>query len=107
MERHGLMRGENGLDVYVMCETSSHVILGEEFAEIFDGLSIRSNDLTQLVFGVDRDSEIVAHLFDERNKAGKKFEENVIRAAQGEGAKDRCLWADAEDTFDELKNPRG
>ena len=60
MEKHGLKRGENGLEVYVMCEIPSNVILADEFAEVFDGFSIGSNDLTQLVLGVDRDSEIVA-----------------------------------------------
>jgi pyruvate, water dikinase len=69
MEKHGLVRGENGLEVYVMCEIPSNVILADEFAEIFDGFSIGSNDLTQLTLGVDRDSEIVAHVFDERNPA--------------------------------------
>src|SRR5690606_4114241 len=62
MERHGLMRGENGLEVYVMCEIPSNVILARLFAEVFDGFSIGSNDLTQLILGVDRDSEIVAHV---------------------------------------------
>ena len=71
MARHGLRQGENGLEVYVMCEIPSNVILAEAFAEIFDGFSIGSNDLTQLVLGVDRDSAIVAHLFDERNPAVK------------------------------------
>ena len=66
MARHGLERGENGLEVYVMCEIPSNVICAAEFAEIFDGFSIGSNDLTQLTLGVDRDSEIVAHVFDER-----------------------------------------
>jgi pyruvate, water dikinase len=60
MERHGLRRGENGLEIYVMCEIPSNVILADEFADIFDGFSIGSNDLTQLILGVDRDSEIVA-----------------------------------------------
>lgn len=69
MERHGLKRGGNQLEVYVMCEIPSNVILADEFAEIFDGFFIGSNDLTQLVLGVDRDSEIVAHVFDERNPA--------------------------------------
>ena len=87
MERHGLKRGENGLAVYVMCEIPSNVILAEEFAEIFDGFSIGSNDLTQLVLGVDRDSEIVAHIFDERNPAVKKMISTVIRAARTKGRK--------------------
>jgi pyruvate,water dikinase len=72
MERHGLKRGEHGLEVYVMCEIPSNVVLAEQFAEIFDGFSIGSNDLTQLVLGVDRDSEIVAPIFDERNAAVKQ-----------------------------------
>ena len=87
MERHGLKRGERGLEVYVMCEIPSNVILAEEFAEIFDGFSIGSNDLTQLVLGVDRDSEIVAHLFDERNQAVKTLVANVIGAAKAKGRK--------------------
>ncbi len=87
MERHGLKRGEKGLEVYVMCEIPSNVILAEEFAEIFDGFSIGSNDLTQLVLGVDRDSEIVAHLFDERNEAVKKMMASVIKVARAKGRK--------------------
>jgi pyruvate,water dikinase len=87
MERHGLKRGEKGLEVYVMCEIPSNVILAEEFADIFDGFSIGSNDLTQLVLGVDRDSEIVAHLFDERNEAVKKMVVAVIKAAKAKGRK--------------------
>jgi pyruvate,water dikinase len=87
MERHGLKRGEKGLEVYVMCEIPSNVILAEEFAEIFDGFSIGSNDLTQLVLGVDRDSEIVARLFDERNEAVKKMVAAVIKVAKAKGRK--------------------
>lgn len=87
MERHGLKRGERGLEVYVMCEIPSNVILAEEFAEIFDGFSIGSNDLTQLVLGVDRDSAIVAHLFDERNEAVKTLVAQVIHAAKAKGRK--------------------
>jgi pyruvate,water dikinase len=78
MEKHGLKRGVNGLEIYVMCEIPSNVILAEEFAEIFDGFSIGSNDLTQLILGVDRDSEIVAPIFDERNAAVKKMIAEVI-----------------------------
>lgn len=83
----GLKRGENGLEVYVMCEIPANVILTEEFAEIFDGFSIGSNDLTQLTLGLDRDSEIVAHLFDERNAAVKKLVADVIRRAKACGRK--------------------
>jgi pyruvate,water dikinase len=87
MEQAGLKRGENGLEVYVMCEIPSNVILTEEFAEIFDGFSIGSNDLTQLTLGLDRDSEIVAHLFDERNPAVMRLVEQVIRRARACGRK--------------------
>lgn len=87
MEKHGLKRGVNELEVYVMCEIPSNVILANEFAAIFDGFSIGSNDLTQLVLGVDRDSEIVAHVFDERNAAVKTMIASVIRAAKNKGRK--------------------
>lgn len=87
MAKHGLVRGENGLELYVMCEIPSNVILAEEFAEIFDGFSIGSNDLTQLILGVDRDSPIVAHVFDERNPAVTKMIASVIRTAKAKGCK--------------------
>ncbi|MCR9291449.1 MAG: phosphoenolpyruvate synthase [bacterium] len=87
LAKHGLIRGERGLEIYVMCEIPSNVILAEEFAEIFDGFSIGSNDLTQLVLGVDRDSEIVAHVFDERNAAVKWMIAKVIAAAKAKGRK--------------------
>jgi pyruvate,water dikinase len=87
MARAGLKRGENGLEVYVMCEIPSNVILAEEFAKIFDGFSIGSNDLTQLTLGLDRDSEVVAHLFDERNAAVMRLVEDVIRRARACGRK--------------------
>jgi len=87
MAKHGLKRGENGLEVYVMCEIPSNVILAEAFAEIFDGFSIGSNDLTQLTLGVDRDSEIVAHIFDERNAAVQTFIAHVIKVAKAKGRK--------------------
>jgi pyruvate,water dikinase len=87
MAKHGLKRGENGLELYVMCEVPSNVILADAFAEIFDGFSIGSNDLTQLVLGVDRDSEIVAHVFDERDAAVKTLIASVIKAAKAQGRK--------------------
>jgi pyruvate,water dikinase len=81
MDEFGLRQGENGLEVYVMCEIPSNVILAEEFADVFDGFSIGSNDLTQLTLGLDRDSELVAHIFDERNEAVKRLVKQVIDAA--------------------------
>lgn len=87
MSKHGLKRGEDGLEVYVMCEIPSNVILADQFSDIFDGFSIGSNDLTQLVLGVDRDSEIVAHVFDERNPAVMTMISDVIRRARAKGRK--------------------
>lgn len=78
MEKHGLKRGAGGLQVYVMCEIPSNVILAAEFSKIFDGFSIGSNDLTQLTLGVDRDSAKVAHVYDERNEAVKELIRQVI-----------------------------
>jgi pyruvate,water dikinase len=73
MEENGLKRGKNGLQIYVMCEIPANVILADEFSKIFDGFSIGSNDLTQLVLGLDRDSQIVSDIYDERNAAVKSF----------------------------------
>ncbi|MBU4340985.1 MAG: phosphoenolpyruvate synthase [Candidatus Altiarchaeota archaeon] len=87
MKEFGLNRGENGLEVYVMCEIPSNVILADQFAEIFDGFSIGSNDLTQLVLGLDRDSELVAHIYDERNDAVKRLIKDVIDTAKSKGRK--------------------
>lgn len=87
MEKHGLRRGENGLELYVMCEIPSNVILADEFADIFDGFSIGSNDLTQLILGVDRDNEVVAPIFDERNPAVKKMIAQVIAVCRARGRK--------------------
>jgi pyruvate,water dikinase len=81
MREFGLKQGKNGLEVYVMCEIPSNVVLAEEFADVFDGFSIGSNDLTQLTLGLDRDSELVAHIFDERNEAVKRLVKQVIDAA--------------------------
>lgn len=85
--KNGLERGEQGLKIYMMCEIPSNVILAEEFAEIFDGFSIGSNDLTQLILGVDRDSEILSSLFDERNPAVKKMIGEVIHTCKKRGIK--------------------
>lgn len=82
MEKHGLKRGDKGLEIYVMCEIPSNVILAADFAEIFDGFSIGSNDLTQLILGVDRDSEIVAPIFNERNAAVKSMIAQVIKVCR-------------------------
>ena len=84
---NGLIQGDRGLEVYVMCEIPSNVILAREFAEVFDGFSIGSNDLTQLILGVDGDSELVAHLFDERNEAVTRTVAQVISAAHAAGRK--------------------
>lgn len=87
MDKHGLRRGEDGLQVYVMCEIPSNVILAEQFSEVFDGFSIGSNDLTQLTLGLDRDSGLVAHIFDERNPAVKELIKTVIHKAKSKGRK--------------------
>ncbi|PMB06988.1 phosphoenolpyruvate synthase, partial [Fischerella thermalis CCMEE 5273] len=81
MAKNGLKQGENGLQVYVMCELPNNVIMAEEFAEVFDGFSIGSNDLTQLALGIDRDSALVARLFDERSQGVKRMVKMAIAAA--------------------------
>ncbi|NCS99731.1 phosphoenolpyruvate synthase [Candidatus Parcubacteria bacterium] len=81
MKSFGLERGKNGLEVYVMCEIPSNVILAEDFAKLFDGFSIGTNDLTQLTLAVDRDSAEVSHIYDENNLAVKKLVKEVIRVA--------------------------
>ena len=87
MAKHGLERGVNGLQVYVMCELPSNVILADQFSQIFDGFSIGSNDLTQLTLGLDRDSALVAHIFDERNKGVKRMVKMAIADAKEHGCK--------------------
>lgn len=87
MAKNGLEQGVNGLEVYVMCELPSNVILADEFSEVFDGFSIGSNDLTQLTLGLDRDSGLVAHLFDERDEAVKRMVKLAIETAQKKGRK--------------------
>jgi pyruvate,water dikinase len=88
MARHGLRRGENGLQVYVMCEIPANVLLVDAFAEHFDGFSIGSNDLTQLVLGIDRDSEILGKVFDERDGAVRKA---LLQAVAGAHAAHRKI----------------
>ena len=87
MKEFGLVQGENGLEVYVMCEIPSNVISADAFADVFDGFSIGSNDLTQLTLGLDRDSDLVAHIFDERNQAVKDMVRDVIQVAKRRGKK--------------------
>lgn len=86
MAENGLKRG-NGLEIYVMCEIPSNVILAAEFARYFDGFSIGSNDLTQLTLGIDRDAEELSSLFDEQNAAVKWMIRKVIVDAKAAGAK--------------------
>ncbi len=87
MDASGLRRGEHGLEVYVMCEIPNNVILASEFAELFDGFSIGSNDLTQLTLGVDRDSELLSHIFDEADPGVKRSIQSVISSAHAKGRK--------------------
>ena len=87
MGEYGLVQGEDGLEIYVMCEIPSNVILADQFAEIFDGFSIGSNDLTQLTLGLDRDSALVSHVYDERSDAVKRFVAHVITVVKKKGRK--------------------
>ena len=82
MTKHGLKRGKNNLELYVMCEIPSNVILADRFAKIFDGFSIGTNDLTQLTLGLDRDSELVSHIYDENDEAVKRLVAQVIKTAK-------------------------
>ncbi|MGB2264917.1 MAG: putative PEP-binding protein, partial [Glaciecola sp.] len=85
LAEEGLVKGENGLRIIMMCELPSNALLADEFLDIFDGFSIGSNDLTQLTLGLDRDSGLIAHLFDERNEAVKKLLAMAIKAAKARG----------------------
>jgi len=87
MAEFGLKQGENGLEVFMMAEIPSNVVLAEEFAEVFDGFSIGSNDLTQLMLGLDRDSELVSHLYNERSPAVKRMISSVIERVKKKGKK--------------------
>ena len=101
MKKNGLKQGKDGLEVYVMCEIPSNVILAEQFAKIFDGFSIGTNDLTQLTLGLDRDSELVADLYDERNLAVKRLVGEVIRVARKHKRK-IGICGDAPSTYPEF-----
>ena len=85
LAKNGLIRGQDGLEVHMMCEIPNNVILAEEFSELFDGFSIGSNDLTQLTLGVDRDSELLAHIFDERDLGIKRLIQMVVATAHRKG----------------------
>ena len=85
MAQYGLNQGQNGLEIYAMCEIPANVILADQFLKVFDGYSIGSNDLTQLTLGIDRDSAIVAHLFDENNDAVRWMIAEAIRSARAAG----------------------
>jgi len=101
MRKNGLVRGKNGLEVYVMCEIPANVVLADEFSGLFDGFSIGSNDLTQLTLGLDRDSAIVSELFDERNDAVRKMVALVIHKAKKNKRK-IGICGDAPSTFPEF-----
>jgi pyruvate,water dikinase len=87
MKMYGLERGQNGLEVYLMAEVPSNILLADEFCQYIDGFSIGSNDLTQLTLGLDRDSALVAELYDERNPAVKRFISSLIKTAKAHGVK--------------------
>jgi pyruvate,water dikinase len=87
MRSNGLVQGENGLEIYVMIELPSNVLLADQFAQLFDGFSIGSNDLTQLTLGIDRDSALVNPIFNEENQAVKQLIHQTILAAKRNGIK--------------------
>lgn len=101
MREHGLVQGRHGLEVYVMCEIPSNVMLADAFCDLFDGFSIGSNDLTQLTLGVDRDSELVADIFDERSDAVKRLIKEVIKVAKKRKRK-IGICGDAPSTYPEF-----
>jgi len=101
MAKYGLKQHKNHLEVYVMCEIPSNVVLADEFCKIFDGFSIGTNDLTQLTLGLDRDSELVAELYDERNKAVKTLVKQVIDTVHKHGRK-IGICGDAPSTYPEF-----
>ncbi len=101
MKENGLQKGKGNLEVYVMCEIPSNVILADQFCDIFDGFSIGSNDLTQMTLGVDRDSELVADIYDERSEAVKRMIAHVISVAKSRKKK-IGICGDAPSTYPEF-----
>lgn len=101
MKENGLVQGKDGLEVYVMCEIPSNVVLIDRFCDIFDGFSIGSNDLTQMTLGVDRDSELIADIFDERNEAVTRMIEHVISVTKKRKRK-IGICGDAPSTYPEF-----
>ena len=101
MRRNGLVQGKNDLEVYVMCEVPSNVLLADQFSQVFDGFSIGTNDLTQLCLGLDRDSELVSDLYDERNEAVKRLVSHVIAIARKKHRK-IGICGDAPSTYPEF-----
>jgi pyruvate,water dikinase len=87
MAKHDLRQHDGGLEVYMMVEIPSNVILLDQFADLFDGFSIGSNDLTQLTLGLDRDSSLVAHIYNERNEAIKRLLRQAVEVARSRGKK--------------------
>ena len=101
---NGLVRGENGRRGIMRCELPTNALLADQFLEHFDGFSIGSNDLTQLTLGLDRDSGIVAHLFDERNPAVKQLMSMAIRACKAQGKRDIVKGGEVFDQTEVLKH---
>jgi pyruvate,water dikinase len=101
MKTHGLARGKDHLQVYVMCELPSNVILADRFCDLFDGFSIGSNDLTQMILGVDRDSSVVSDIFDERSEAVKRMIQHVIKVTR-QRKKKIGICGDAPSTYPEF-----
>ena len=87
MKKYGLAQGQNGLEIYVMAEIPSNVLLADKFASLFDGFSIGSNDLTQMILGIDRDSSLISNLFDEQNEAVKAMIATMIQKATNAGVR--------------------
>ena len=101
MKKYGLVQGESNLEIYMMCELPSNVLLIDEFSKIFDGFSIGSNDLTQTTLAVDRDSELISSIFDERDEAVKKMLEMSIKGAL-EGKKKIGICGQAPSDYPEI-----